>query len=225
MRLDTSDFLQRVIFLTGNWDEQIAVILRARLKPRDIFVDVGANVGYFSLLAATRCARVISFEPNPACASVLEENISLNLVKNVDVRRVALSDHCGSADLYFGIPGNLGAASFKTDRGDKVLVPLETLERAMSGITPSLIKIDVEGSELAVLRGAISILQRTDAPDVICEISEYSLRCLGTSKDELFEFMGACGYRCDVISPVRRSISKTTSIFFQYDVLFSKNEA
>jgi len=219
MSLDTHDFIQRTIFLSGRWDEDIAGTIRARLKSESVFVDVGANVGYFSLLAASRCARVISFEPNPICVSTLKSNIELNRFGNVDVRPVGLSDRRGTAVLHMSSDANLGAGSLNDTAGAALPIVLETLDDQLHDTSPSLIKIDVEGAELQVLRGATSILHR-DAPDVICEVSEYSLRLLGASKDELFDFMADFGYRCEILSPIRRSNAATASIYFQYDVIF-----
>jgi len=222
MNLDTHDFIQRTIFTSGRWDKEVAAAVRAHLKRDSVFVDVGANVGYFSLLAAAHCTQVVSFEPNPFCVSQLRSNIELNRFQNIDVRPIGLSDCRGTGTLHVSGGGtNVGAGTLNRVTGTAIPIQLETLDDQLQQTSPSLIKIDVEGAELQVLRGAARILHH-DAPDVICEVSEYSLRRLGSSKDELYEFMTSNGYNCEIVSPIRRSNATKASVDFQYDVVFAR---
>ena len=92
MHLNTRDFIQHTIFVTGRWDDDVGRVILSRLKTDDVFVDIGANVGYFSLLASQICSKVISFEPNPTCLAQLNRNIEINKRQNIDVRPVGLAD-------------------------------------------------------------------------------------------------------------------------------------
>lgn len=220
MRVDTRDFIQRTIYLTGVWDDGVGAAMRRNLKPGDLFVDVGANVGYFSLLAARRGARVIAFEPNPVCLTAFAHNLALNDFEGVDLRPVGIADRRGQDVLYVESEENLGAGTLKTVAGQPVAIDLDTLDAQLAGMSPALIKFDIEGAELMAIRGAADVLARTRA--VICEVSEYSLRELGGSKEELFAAMARHGFRCEIISHVRRSTHSPYDMFFQYDVLFTK---
>jgi len=214
MRLDTSDFIQREIYVSGTWDEDVARAVRSHVKRGDLFVDAGANVGFFSLLAASLGARVVAFEPNPACHRAVVENAALNGFA-IDARMVGLSDAPGTATLHIAKDSNVGAGTLRDVGGEGMTIKLDTLANQLSE-TPAVMKIDVEGSEIAAIKGAGNRL----APIVILEVSEYSLRKLAGGKDELFDLMVARGYTAEIISPVRRSNAVTDAIYFQYDAVF-----
>ncbi|GMR22232.1 MAG: hypothetical protein BMS9Abin37_0566 [Acidobacteriota bacterium] len=81
MRIDPEDYLQRHVFVTGRWEDETTQLVRALLKPGDSFVDVGAHVGYFTLLAADALqygGRVHAFEPVPRSFELLENNVRSN---------------------------------------------------------------------------------------------------------------------------------------------------
>jgi len=221
IHVDTRDFIQRSIYFTGRWEDEIACYVR-RLGRGDLFVDVGANVGYFSLLAASRGADVIAFEPNPDCCAQIESNAALNGYERIEARRLAVSDTRGEGVLFQGPAENSGGASLKVGQGPSLRVSTDTLDAQLDACKPTLVKIDVEGAEVRVLRGAASMLGSSAPPDVICEISEFSLMELGSSKDELFGLMSGFGFSCKIISPIRRSVASVGSVYFQYDVLFSR---
>jgi FkbM family methyltransferase len=225
MRLDAADLIQRTILVTGRWDEGVGRVLIERLKPGDLFVDVGANVGYFSLLAASRAARVIAFEPNPRCHAALVENARLNGFDRIDARPIGLAEAAGQAILGVAQEANSGAGTLRESPGQQVPIALDTLDAQLGAERPALIKIDVEGAELRVIEGAQATLRRSDAPPVILEVSEWGLMRLGASKDRLFQAMADLGYQAEIVSPVRRSNSSKTAIYFQYDALFTKAPA
>ncbi len=224
MNLDTSDFIQRTIFLTGDWDSAVGDVLRKRLKPGMTFVDAGANVGFFSLLAAKLVGpqgKVISFEPNPSAFDALRANVALNGFTWIDPHRKGLFDHDGMGEIF--IPeANCGAATMRPGGQNGVTVPLVRMDEVVSEKV-DLLKIDIEGAEVAALRGANGLLSRPDAPTVICEVSEYSLRAMSSSHYELYDLMSSHGYIPQVISHIGRSNLSKDKVFFQYDVLFTKS--
>ncbi|WP_119418140.1 FkbM family methyltransferase [Desertibaculum subflavum] len=219
MELDTSDFIQRQICLTGTWDDGVANAVRSRIGPGRLFVDCGANVGFFSLLAASRGARVIAFEPNPDCAAAIRRNADLNGYR-IDIRAVGLAAAPGTATLHIERDSNLGAATLRPTGGRTVSISLDTLDNQLGTEVPDLLKIDVEGAEVQLLEGARATLSRVKV--VIMEVSEFSLRQLGSSKDVLFDIMAGQGFTATILSPVRRSNAATDSIYFQYDALFER---
>lgn len=221
MRLNTSDFIQRTIFISGTWDEHVARIIKTHVRPGDLFVDVGANVGFYALLAAAQGARVIAFEPNPKCSAAMVENAGFNGFE-IDVRTVGLAGRRDTAKLYVQSPGNLGSATLRRTGDEIGTIRLDTLDAQLEGLMPTLIKIDVEGAEIGVVEGASRTLSASNGPTVLMEISEYSLLKAGGSKDRLFELMGAFGYHAEIVSPVRRSLATDEAIYFQYDALFTK---
>jgi len=144
------------------------------LMPGDVFVDVGANVGFYTVLAALRGARVISVEAVPHTVAVLRANIKLNGLED----RVKVVDKCASDRKHkakFHIPksGHYGLATINGSRFDATnvveveCIPLNEVLKDVKHVR--IVKIDVEGSELAVLNGLKEALERID--HIIVEVS------------------------------------------------------
>jgi len=127
-----------------------------------VVLDVGANVGFYSLLAARKAAKVIAFEPLPENLSYLRRHIELNRLKEcIQVIPSAASDHDGTG-LFSLVPGNRSEGSLSSHG----TLPVRTVRLDSLGTVPDVIKIDVEGNEHEVLRGAIKTM-RTYHPLVL----------------------------------------------------------
>lgn len=141
------------------------------LRPGDLFVDVGTCFGTYSLLASgVAGARTIAFEPNPATAYWLEQNVELNQLGGlVEVRKSALGAETGTARFT----SDLRSASHVVASGvavvDAIDVPLTTLDCELDGIEPTVLKIDVEGYERNVLDGGAEVLIKDSLLAVIME--------------------------------------------------------
>ena len=137
------------------WDQMI-------LKKGGVFIDAGANVGGWAIPAARYYERVVAFEANPNVASVLHKNVRANKITNVSILPFALGEGTGIKDLYL-YPKN-GQDSFLkqhtglTASGEKMIVKTVALDNY--GYKPSVIKIDTEGYELNVLKGAYNTIQQ-----------------------------------------------------------------
>jgi FkbM family methyltransferase len=135
-------------------------LIRRRLRPGMTFIDVGANKGDFTLLAAHLAGdsgRVISIEPEPENHSILERSIALNDYSNIRVLQVALSDRDGTANLQIGSTSGSHTLSPEFNGLRTVAVPTRTLDGIVAEqqlASVDMIKIDVQGFELAVLHGA-----------------------------------------------------------------------
>ena len=139
-------------------------LISRHLRPGMTFIDVGANKGDFTLLAARLTGpsgRVISIEPEPENHSVLQRSIELNDYANIAVLQVALSDRDGTADLQIGSTSGSHTLSPEFNGSRAVSVPTRTLDAVVADnrlASVDMIKIDVQGFELAVLRGAAQTL-------------------------------------------------------------------
>jgi FkbM family methyltransferase len=142
--------------------------VRALLRPEDTFVDVGANIGVYSVIAAVRGARVLAFEPNASARATLTANLALNHVEDrVQVLSCALADFSGAARFTTDLESSNHLDIDPAARGDVVEVSqLDTLVEPTARVT--LIKIDAEGFDEAVLRGARGVLER-ERPVLIVE--------------------------------------------------------
>ncbi len=144
-----------------------------RVEDGETVVDVGANIGRYSLIAARSASRVIAIEPVPSNFSMLKENIKLNRFSHVIGLNIAVSDRAGQRNMYLTGEANATKSSLdeewsrgvgRTDAIEVVRVDSDTLDNVVGrlGITSlDWLKVDVEGHEVHVLRGAQLTLQRT----------------------------------------------------------------
>jgi FkbM family methyltransferase len=148
--------------------------LKAVLGPRDVYVDVGAHLGLYSCIAARMGKTVVSVEPHPLNVKLLRENVRRNGLTSIEVVPAAISDALGTAVLLGGQQGGSlirGWGGIGANYG--TTVPTETLDHLLGGRFEGrrlVIKVDVEGNELAVLRGAAATLARHPAPVWMMEI-------------------------------------------------------
>jgi FkbM family methyltransferase len=165
--------------LAGYEPETLQVFL-ALLDSTRLFVDIGANTGLFSLVAALEPHRnVIAFEPVPPIFEVLQTNVRLNGLTNLTAERLAVSDEGGEISFYVtqtrgGIPTDCSSvAGFRanTEACPLTAVTLDGYLAANELGPVDLIKIDVEAAEPRVLRGAKKTLER-DRPLIVCEVLE-----------------------------------------------------
>ena len=206
MRLDPRDYVSAEILRKGTWEPESWDAIRPYLTGDAVFVDVGAHIGYYSLKAAAalgRRGRVIAVEPNPPTLKELQGNISASNASQVHVYPVACSDRESTVTLYGAPRANTGQSSLsRANAGQTGTVAAEYRVRARrldaivldEGVQRvDVIKIDVEGAETLVLRGAQWTLDRFH-PVVIVELIEKQLRAMGTSSAELHRLLASHGY-------------------------------
>jgi FkbM family methyltransferase len=203
IRVVWTDVIGYSIAVDGYYDLPIVRVIQELLKPGMTFVDVGAHVGEYSLLASGLVGSggaVHSFEPEPETFALLQHNVLTNDLRNVRLLRCALAKSSQDTELYVARPDNIGQTSLRQPNnfsGVRVKVQCRTLDdyEAAHGVDRiHLIKIDVEGAELEVLLGARSILSRNPKPHVIIEFWEEFLQAYGSSCAQVAEFLQGSGY-------------------------------
>lgn len=170
-------------------------------KSGNTFLDIGANVGILSI-AMSRIAgeggKVVACEPNPGVYSLLCETVILNSCHNITPLQILLDDEIGFSDLHVSPVGTLGVRSSvaNADPGAKTIsLPSLTIDFLTDGIgETNYMKIDVEGTELRILRGAQETLKR-DRPLVQVEVHGQFLPMVGDTVGDLFNFMSRSGFR------------------------------
>jgi FkbM family methyltransferase len=169
--------------------------IKSNVKPGDLFIDVGTFIdGWHSLLAARLGARVIAFEPVREHVKRFKEQVKLNQL-DIQIEKVALSDKEGNATFY----DSGGASSFSKEHGEivnkyasrKITIMTRTLDSYK--VKPTMIKIDVEGFEMNVIKGARKTLAKYK-PTLIMELEDKFLREAGSSENELIGFLRSLGY-------------------------------
>lgn len=211
---------------TGNWycglheAEEMGFILHF-LRPSDLFIDVGANIGSYTIMAAGGSgARVVSVEPIPDTFAKLQRNVVLNgLAERVELHRVGLSRE--RSDLRFTPDQDTVNHVMATgELGSAILVPVVSMDELLAGRVPVIIKIDVEGHEQAVLEGARQTLSDQRVAAVVMEINGSSAR-YGLGDDALFTTMRDYGFKPYAYNPVSRKlrnwVSSTGNVIFIRD--------
>ncbi len=202
--VDTQDLIQRYLYLFGAWEPHLTAWLRRRLRPGDGFVDVGANIGVFSVLAARLvgdAGRVVAIEASPDVHRRLVGNARLNGLGNIRALNAAVSDRTRTLTFALASSRNTGAnsivpydgpveSSFRTEAR-----PLPELLDAAEIATVRVIKIDVEGAEGSVVRGLAPMLGalRSDA-EIAVEVAPERMARLGDRVDDLLAVMRDAGF-------------------------------
>lgn len=167
------------------------------LKNKGTFVDVGANTGYYSLNLAKKNpdSKIISIEPDPQTVQILKENCKLNELKNVEIFNYAISEKQGSV-ILFQSDSHSGINSIYStnDFTKKINVESQSLDGLLGQKFTEIdwIKIDVEGAELTVLKGATNILKITK--NVIVEIHEHILSKNDQNPQQILSILKECGF-------------------------------
>ncbi|MEO1828267.1 MAG: FkbM family methyltransferase [Pseudomonas sp.] len=186
----------------GNYEAAETVFLKSVFCDGSVFLDVGANLGWYSLVLARHCpaSQVFAFEPIPSTVEALERNIHLNALGNIQVVNKGVSNQEGEFTFLFA-PDVSGATSLKLtgqDRGrtsiQNIVCKTTTIDAfcAAQNIIPSLLKIDVEGAELMVVQGAEKVLQST--PIILMELLRKWSKVFGYHPNDVFVLLKKYGY-------------------------------
>ena len=202
MLLNMRDLVQQTILLEGAWDPDLSTFIETNLSPGDVFIDVGAHVGYFTLLAARRVGprgTVLSIEPNPFALDQLRRNVERSHLRNVLMEHTACGESRATVPLYLQTESNSSMASLYFGKAssagavDVRCTPLDDLcqERGLHRVM--LVKIDVEGAELFVLRGMKRIM-REMRPAIVIELHPHLLEDVGTPLHEVLALLQELDY-------------------------------
>jgi FkbM family methyltransferase len=197
--------VEKLIFVFRETYESELNYLETILSEGQTFVDAGANLGIYTLVACRivgQSGRVIAFEPSLQSFPILKENIQLNGFTNVQAFRIALSDKTGEAVLYHGDdPGknSLGHDPCGDPEGETVTtLSLEEALQQASIERVDVIKMDVEGAELLVLRGANKVLA-SHRPIILFEINSEACVRLGLSPYGAWDHLAKLDYEFFVL--------------------------
>lgn len=172
----------------------------SELKPWMTVVDVGAHWGLYSLVAAGHVQHVVAFEPGASNRDLLERNVALARLGNVEVREEAVTDRVGRVTFYAYEGHSWGLSMMggllRGDRMEPVEVPATTLDALQ--LKPDMLKIDVEGAEAAVIRGATNTILKA-RPSIFVEVHRERLQALGSSRESVRTLILDLGYEIEPI--------------------------
>jgi FkbM family methyltransferase len=185
-----------------NYEEKDANIILRLVPEQGVVFDIGANMGWYSLLIARQCkaCQIHAFEPIPKTYSFLEQNIKLNQIANIVPHPFGLSDECKDMTFYFYPEGSGNASSANlSERTDAELISchVERLDDFVDAnkLHVDFIKCDVEGAELFAFQGAKKVLQQ-DKPIVFTEMLRKWAAKFNYHPNEIIELFSSYGYRC-----------------------------
>lgn len=211
--IDASDEVIRpAIAEHGVWEPGETALLLGWLAPGMTFVDIGAHVGYYTVLAARRVSPgglVFAFEPSPRNYELLLANVWRNELTNVVCFPWAVSDHMGFLDLFLDERNTGDNRLFQGDRGPGVRVRAVALDTLPSIRPPiDVVKIDVQGAEEAVIEGMKHLLSRSPNARITLEYWPFGLRALGRDERRALEYYRSLGYRLRVQNPEEPGIEE-----------------
>jgi FkbM family methyltransferase len=205
--LNPADVVPVTILRTGEWQPEVWQALEPSLHEGSVFFDVGAHIGYFTMKAAPKvgaAGHVLAFEPNPETLKLLYDNVAANSAHNVIVEPIACTDKEETLTFYAAPVQNTGMSSLSKRNAEvegaeapkSYMVqgrPIDAVVRQLNLARVDAIKIDVEGAEVVVLRGAVDTLKRFHPRLVIEEIPE-ELGSFQTSMEDLSSLLHSVGY-------------------------------
>ena len=215
---NTNDTISNVLYRTGQWDEYLLTVSRFFIDGLDapIIIDIGANIGAFSIPLAksiqSKGGTIYGYEPQRTVYYQLCGNIVLNRLENYEALNFAVGDQNGFIDIpYINYDRNHNVGAFSLVKEirehlnvekyinyeNKINVPMITLDSICIPKSPSLIKIDVEGYELNVLKGGLRFLEQHYFPPLLFEA--WGLDWFKNQRYELFEYCKKIGYEITLI--------------------------
>ena len=206
--------IDEIIYYYGAYEVGTLAVMKQCLRPGDTFVDIGSNIG-FMLVGKT--GSVYSLEPSPSTFLLLEDNIGLNRSTNIKAINVAVGSKRGTARLYEDnqSSGDSTLVEPRVDQRNGTAVSVEALDDIATGSkvpSPRMIKIDVEGWELEVLRGAQNLLRQPLAPILCIEYSALHPIFGGDVTEIYADILGVNKYAAYKLRDGKHSVSKLVKI-------------
>jgi FkbM family methyltransferase len=200
-----SDFMHAEIAFTGEYERSLSRLVVELGATGGTFVDVGANIGYFSLLWAASLTgnRVHAFEASPRSLPLLSQNVhSNNLSDRIIIYDCALGRDTGSAAFDLGPEGVSGWGGLSLDpSGDNIVhVPVKRLDDIIGDAHIDLLKIDVEGADTWVLMGAKKLLRAKHIKRIWFEQNAVRMKKLGIAEHAAQSFLRSLGYSARPVS-------------------------
>ena len=196
------------------------------LRPDDLFVDVGANIGAFTVLASgVAGAKTIAYEPGPSAFEFLQKNIWLNhLSEKATAHAIAVGAKEGM--IYFttglGTENHMSENKENTAGLQRVEVPMSTLDAQFRDLSPTVIKIDVEGFESDVLTGAKSVLSKPSLQALVMEcVGNAAL--VGRDESDLPKYLESLSFVAHSYEPTTRSLKQIPAESARGNVIYLKN--
>jgi FkbM family methyltransferase len=190
------------LFYLGHFESATLKLFSDMIKSESIIFDVGANIGIYSLIAAKKIktpGKIFAFEPSEWAFNRLKENISLNSVNSIELINKAVSNYNGKTDFYLcedDAYNSLGSEPMQKVVAKKIVAVI-TLDNfcANEKIDKiNILKIDTEGADFLVLKGAAGLLSKEQAPVIFCEYNRYTKASKDFELNDMLTFLEESNY-------------------------------
>ncbi|HEX7847805.1 MAG TPA: FkbM family methyltransferase, partial [Chitinophagaceae bacterium] len=225
-----AEHIQQQIFWYGYYEKEAVLTWEAFLHKHAVCLDIGANTGYYSIIAAAKAKQVYAFEPSSVNRNWLTKNIALNDLTNIHVQSFAVSNQKGNEHFYNADNSNSGMSglskpgNFAGSIENVETISLDEWLSANNITHVDCIKIDVEGAEMNVLQGMENRIDKLK-PVIFIEVIEELLQKFGHSVPAIFNFLWDKGYKAyavpaaKVLQLIEEPIEAYTLIFIPADHL------
>jgi FkbM family methyltransferase len=208
------DPLSAAIRAQGVWEPFETSVMLGLLGAGDGFVDVGANLGYYTVLGARRVGPsgwVAAFEPDAENFRLLQSNVAANGLANVTALRAAVAERAGEDALYVAADNRGDHRLYATpeEPRPRQTVPTVTLDASLPpGRAPRLVKIDAQGAELRIFQGMSALLrERGSGLRIVTEVWPYGLRNAGSSHGALLALLSGHGLRAALLDEATQRLA------------------
>ena len=234
MYLDPIDYdLSGYISVHNIWEPFETFLFKQFIKKNTVFVDIGAHIGYYSLLCASiaKEGTIISFEPVPRNFKFLEKNIRLNKFKHIKAIKKAISNDNRTSLLFLSNASNTGDNRFFEDsligennKKESIKVSCLKLDDflAKSKLSPNMIKIDIQGGEMLALLGMKKILKSSSKLVLFCEFWPGGISAMGESPQEFLDMLDKNGFKIFEINEHEKKLE--TKSFIQLIADYTKEK-
>jgi FkbM family methyltransferase len=233
------DSLNQALFWSGTYEPEETQLLRSKCRPGGTVIDVGANVGWYTIIASKvvgKNGRVIAFEPEPENFAILKRNVLVNGCDNVTVEQKALSDATGTLTLYQNANSVLHSTVFDWKQGAISVEALrldDYLENRFGKV--DFVKIDVEGAEPMVLDGMRRTIQSNPSICLVVEFAPKRVIATGRQPKQYLEDFINQGFLIYMIDEKKRQLVRKTpaeilavfeaNAFYVYTNLFLQRDS
>lgn len=209
--------ISKSIIETGLWESFETEVLLAHLNKGDTFIDIGANIGYYTVIAADRVGkdgRVIAYEPSKENHAILMRNIDSNSLQQVNAFNLGLSDHSCESSLFLNEENNGDHRIFNDDdKRSSVTINLANATEHLSSIVNKIdfIKIDTQGAEYHIINGLKPLIKANQQSiKLIIEFWPYGLKHCGASGLKLWRLLNGFNFDIFNIDHTNRRLSPMT---------------
>jgi FkbM family methyltransferase len=206
-------YISSQIVETGEWEPFETEIVQCFLRSGDVFVDIGANIGWYAIVAASIVGangHVYAFEPAKDNFELAVRNLTLNDLQNVTLEPMAITDHVGT-DLLYLSTDNLGDHRLfrSNEERSSQAVPVTSLSKYFEGNPTSIrmLKIDAQGSEAKIFEGLPDDFVRTrNIAAILLEYWPSAMEQSGSSAESLIQRLAAQGMKCYIVHECFRGL-------------------